>query len=188
MAPKFSKNGKRLGRPPKNPEAVTFNINTTIGSPQEVAPAVPAEPVAPVVQFDPDTMIECEFVDMPQHVLINIPNSPTKSGFYTACNYKLDDRDFDKWPVLAYLKANFDKHRASEMPDREILTRCINYLNALDLKKKAGKKDLEPKYGKLSLAKEDIKFTKKMGYECAILIFCTDQRKSEHFWGEGERA
>lgn len=182
MAPRFSKNGKRLGRPPKNPNAVTFNIT------QPSVPVVPQPEPVSTIQFDSETMIECEFVPVPQHIIIKQVDAPTKSGFYTSSNFKYDERDFDKWPVLAYLKADFDKYRASEIPDKEILTRCINYLNALDLKKKPNRKDLEPKYGKLALSKEEIKFTKKFGFECAILIFCTDSRKNEYFWGEGERA
>lgn len=177
MAPRFSKNGKRLGRPPKNATpAVVFTVSAAV-----------EPPPPPTVQVDPDTMIECEFVPVQQHMLVSTLDSATKSGFYTSSCYRLEDRDALKWPVLAYLKADFDKYRAAEIPDREILQRCMNYLNALDLKKVAGKKDLEPKYGKLSLAKEEIKFTKKFGYECAILIFCTDNRKCEHFWGTGEK-
>lgn len=180
MAPRFSKNGKRLGRPPKNETGVTFNIS---------APQAQAEAPPPLtIEFNPETMIECQFIPVPQHVLTKIDGAPEKEGFYTSSNFKFDERDFDKWPALAYLKADFDKYRASEIPDSEILHRCINYLNALDLKKKQGKKDLEPKYGKLSLSKEEIKFTKKFGYECAILIFCTSDRKSDYFWGSGERA
>jgi hypothetical protein len=186
MAPRFSKNGKRLGRPPKNaaPASTTFSLGSNHTT-QEVAPVLTQEPV--VSNFDKDTMIECEFVPVAQYTIVNTPDSPTKSGFYTSSCYRMEDRDAFKWPALAYLKADFDKYRASEIPDKEILQRCINYLNSLDLKKVPGKKDPVSRYGKLSLSKEEIKFTKKFGFECAILIFCTDERKCEHFWGTGER-
>lgn len=181
MAPKFSKNGKRLGRPPKNKEAVVFSINTPIPV-NEIK-----EEKIDVSKIDTKSMIECEFVPIAQHNLISSPNEPKRHGIYSSSIYAIEGINSDKWVAIAYLKADFEKYRKEGLKNQEILQRCINFLNIVPEKKKYAKKQPTAKYGKLSLFKEDIKFTNKHGFECAILIFTTDQRKSEYFWGEGNQ-
>lgn len=184
MAPKFSKNGKRLGRPPKNKTPENSAVVFTITSPAVKLEEEKSEPIV----IDKESMIECEFVPVSQHSLINDNNSPKKLGLYSSCRYSnVEDLNFKKWVVLAYLKADFNKYREKGLTNPQILQRCINYLNAVEPRKKYAKKDPEPKYGKLELFKEDIKFINKMDHECAILIFTTNQRKCEYFWGEGEK-
>lgn len=182
MAPRFSKSGKRLGRPPKNknPEnsPVVFSVTTPITE----------EKSEPIV-IDKNSMIECEFVPITQHSVDDAKSSPKKMGMYSSSRYaNIEDLYLKKWILLAYLKADFKTHREAGLNNKEILQRCINFLNAVEPRKKYAKKDPVPKYGKLELFKEDIQFTNKLGYECAILVFITDQRKNENFWGEGERA
>lgn len=185
MAPRFSKNGKRLGRPPKNksPEnsGVVFSVTT---------PTTPVvEEKSELIVIDEKSMIVCEFVPITQHSIDSNSTSEKKLGMYSSSRYaNIEDLYFKKWIVLAYLKADFKKYREEGLNNKEILQRCVNYLNAVEPRKKYAKKDPVPKYGKLELFKDDIQFTNKLGYECAILIFITDQRKNEHFWGEGERA
>lgn len=184
MAPRFSKNGKRLGRPPKNKDAVVFSINTPQPPPQQ-AVAVEEPDVMP--QVDANSMVECEFVPITQHSLYATQNGEKKHGLYTTSIYAIEGINWDKWVVIAYLKADFAKYRKDGLKDKEILQRCINFLNRVPAKKKYAKKEPTAKYGKLTLFKEDTQFTDKFGYECAILIFTTDQRKCEHFWGEGDK-
>lgn len=182
MAPRFSKNGKRLGRPPKNktPDTgVVFSVN--IPSKQE-------EKSEPVV-VDEKTMIPCEFVPITQYSLISDDSAPKKLGLYSSSRYhNIEGLNYDKWIVLAYLKADFDKYRKEGLSNKDIIQRCVNFLNATEPRKKYAKKDPVPKYGKIKLFKDEIGFTSKMGFECAILAFTTDQRKCDFFWGEGEKS
>lgn len=186
MAPKFSKNGKRLGRPPKNKTPETSGTVFNIAPTSTTAVAV-EEPSMPI-EVDHNSMIECEFVAIPQYEIASSPTKERKMGYYSHSIYAgVEGLNWTKWVVLAYLKADFQKHREQGLKNEEILQRCLNYLNAVEPKKKYAKKDPIPKYGKLELFKEEIKFTNKLGYECAILVFTTNQRKCEHFWGEGEK-
>ena len=182
MAPRFSKNGKRLGRPPKNKDAVVF----TVVSRPEAQSEIKEEKIDPS-QIDTTSMIECEFVPITQHGLVSKETGEKKHGLYSSSMYAIEGINWDKWVAIAYLKADFDTYRKQGLKDREILQRCLNYLNIVPERKKYAKKQPTAKYGKLSLFKEDIQFTNKFGYECAILIFTTDQRKCELFWGEGEK-
>jgi hypothetical protein len=88
---------------------------------------------------------------------------------------------------LAYVKADFEKYRSEGLNNTEIAKRCINYLNAVEPRKKFPKKPPTSKYGQLQLIREDIKFTNRFGYEMAILEFSTDERKNDNFWGEGDK-
>ena len=182
MAPRFSKNGKRLGRPPKNKNPEVSGTVFAVKTPEVEEKSEP-------ITVDTKTMIECSFVPIPQYSLVNEPNAPKKMGIYSGSRYyNIEELNFKRWVVLAYLKADFDKYRKEGLKDKEILQRCVNFLNATPPKKKYAKKDPVPKYGKIELFKEDIQFTNKMGFECAILAFTTTDRKSDHFWGEGEKA
>jgi hypothetical protein len=188
MSPRFSKNGKRLGRPPKNKEQpAVFAINAPVATPL-VQPVMQTDEADEPVVIDANSMVECEFVPVPQHVIVSYQNAEKKHGYYSGSVYAIEGINWCKWVVMAYLKADFEKYRKEGLKDIEILKRCINYLNAVPPKKKYAKKDPTPKYGKLELFKEDIQFTKKFGYECAILVCTTNQRKCEHFWGEGEKS
>jgi len=187
MAPSFSKNGKRLGRPPKNKPAETSGTVFTINSAPVTTPVVVDNDPPAKIEVDPTSMIECEFVPISQYGVFNDTSSERKAGRYSSSIYAIEGINWTRWVVLAYLKADFQKHREEGLKNQEILQRCVNYLNAVEPKKKYAKKDPEPKYGKLELFKEDIQFTNKFGYECAILIFTTNNRKCEHFWGNGEK-
>ena len=184
MSPRFSKNGKRLGRPPKNkqPEGTVFAINTPI---TPAAEPVVEEPVK--IEVDPNSMIECEFVPISQYGIFTDTSLEKKAGRYSSSIYAIEGINWTRWVALAYLKADFQKYRDMGLKNPEILQRCVNFLNAVEPKKKYAKKNPEPKYGKLELFKNDIQFTNKFGYECAILVFTTTNRKCEHFWGNGEK-
>lgn len=182
MAPRFSASGKRLGRPPKNPqpapEGVVFNV---------ITPAVSKKEEVKPVEIDPASMIPCEFVGIAQYEIFNDPKPDRKYGRYSSSTYYIEGFNTEKWVVLAYVKADFEKYRAEGLSNLDIAKRCLAYLNAVDMKKKYPKKPATSKYGHLELVREDIKFVNRFGYEMAILEFSTDERKNDNFWGEGER-
>lgn len=181
MAPRFSKNGKRLGRPPKNPTAQAANPVVF-----KIAEEVANTPDEPIV-IDEESMIECEFVPIPQYGLISNSNSEKKLGVYSSCVYSdIEELNWTEWIVKAYLKADFQKYRKMGLSDVEILKRCFNFLNATAPRKKYAKKDPVPKYGKLKLINE-VRFTDKFGFESAVTIFTTTERKCKFFWSEGEK-
>lgn len=189
MAPRFSKNGKRLGRPPKDKTATVFAINqpTIVTASDSAVQTAETKDIVESIEFDTSSMIECEFVPVPQHFIVSFQNAEKKHGYYSSSIYAIEGINWSKWVIMAYLKADFESYRKQGLKNKEILQRCLNYLNAVPPKKKYAKKDPTPKYGKLELFKDDIQFTNKLGFECAILVCTTTERRCDHFWGEGEK-
>ena len=184
MSPRLSKNGKRLGRPPKNKQPESSGTVFSVVSPEQSVSPKQQQPV----EIDPSSMIECELLAMPQYQSMTNPTNEKRFGLYSNSMYSgVEGLNWCRWVVVGYLRADFQKYRDEGMDDATILQRCVNYLNATEAKKKYAKKDPVPKYGKLQLFNQEIKFTKKFGYECAILLATTDQRRCELFWGEGEK-
>jgi len=170
MTMRLSKNGKRLGRPPKNKD----KTGAVFISP----PPVKKEEVFIQPSDDAESAIECEFMPITQ--FSHLKTDDKKDGRYMTSIYSIDGFGRDKWVVGGYLKIDWNKYKVLRWHDSEVLKRCVNYLNSLTLGKK-GKK----KYGNLKLHKFN-KITKN-GEEVAVVEIITDDRKNENFWGEGER-
>ena len=178
---KLSKNGKRLGRPPKNRESTgsVFVIN---------------EPV-PVQQIETDVKeeirkpdfgeVECSFVKIPQYS--HIKSEEYRDGRYSTSPSNLRGIGTKQWVVLGYIHANFDLERSLKKSDKDIIQGCVNYLNNAEDRKKYQKKEPSPKYGFLTLISDEIKFIQKNGQEVAVVELSTNERTNENFWGEGER-
>lgn len=170
MAIKLSKNGKRLGRPPKNKDqtGVVF-----VSEPPKKQEEIFIEP-----DVDAESGIECELVAVPQ--FSHMPTGETKYGRYMTSIYSIDGFGRNKWVVGCYIKLDLQKYKILKWHDAEIAKRCVNYLNTIALNKK-GKK----KYGNLQLHK----FNKinKFGQEIIVAELIIDDRKNENFWGEGEK-
>lgn len=181
MSIKLSKNGKRLGRPPKNKESTgsVFIIN----EPQ------PVQLVESDVKEEPRVPdygeIECSFLSIPQYS--HIKSEELKCGRYSTSPPTIKGLGVKQWVVLAYLKANFHAHRILRKNDIEIVQGCLNYLNNPEERKKYQKKEPTPKYGYLTLVSKEIKFIQKNGEEVAVVELATNERTNENFWGEGER-
>jgi len=162
MTVKLSKNGKRLGRPPKSSTGKVF-ISQNIIKPIEEKPE----------EIDPNSMIECELMQVPQFSFMN--SQDVKSGRYMTSIYSIEDFGRKCWVVGAYISADWEKH------PKTIATvkKCINYLNTIGKKKK--------KYGTLRLYNQNAKFLEKFGKKVVVVEMIIDERRNENFWGEGER-
>jgi hypothetical protein len=166
MAIKLSKNGKRLGRPPKNSTGKVFVA--TVAKPK-LSAKLPDQSVV-----DPEKMIECELIKVPQYS--HLVGTDTKDGRYMTSLYgSVDGFGRKRWVVGGYLKADWNKYRIIKMGEQEIIQRCINYLNAKD----------GGIYGNLEYY--NVKFIQKFGQEVAVVELITNERKNENFWGEGEK-
>ncbi len=176
---KLSKNGKRLGRPPKNKESTgTVFI---ISEPQSVVETDIKEEVR-----KPDFgEIECSFIRIPQYS--HVKSNEYRDGRYSTSPANIRGLGTKQWVVLAYLKANFNEHRVLKKSDVEIIQGCVKYLNNSEDRKKYQKKEPTPKYGFLTLVSNEIKFIQKDGEEVAVVELATNERTNENFWGEGER-
>lgn len=163
---KLSKNGKRLGRPPKNSSGMVF------------VSAIPKIEQKQELPIDPASMIECDFLTIPQYS--HMKSDSYKNGRYMTSVYTIDGFGRNKWVVGAYLKIDFEKYKALKYSDDEVIKRCVNYLNSLTINKK-GKK----KYGNLQLYR--FKKLNKNGQDLVCIEIVTDERNNENFWGEGER-
>jgi hypothetical protein len=169
MAIRLSKNGKRLGRPPKNKSNGTVFITPVELKKEEIYIEPPT---------DADSVIECDFLSIPQ--FSHCPTEDKKCGRYMISVYSVKDFGKNKWVIGAYLKADWNKYKMLKWSDKEIVKRCVSYLNSLTINKK-GKK----KYGNLELL--NFRFIKKFNEDVAVVELIIDDRKNENFWGEGER-
>lgn len=179
---RLSKNGKRLGRPPKNKESngTVFIIN----EPKPVQ--LPIELIIEEEPRKPDFgEIECSFVKIPQYS--HVKSDDLRDGRYSTSPANVRGLGTKQWVVLAYIKAEFDKHRILRKSNEEIIQGCLNYLNNPEERKKYQKKEPTPKYGFLTLVSKEIKFVEKDGQKVAVVELATNERTNENFWGEGER-
>lgn len=184
MAAKLSKNGKPLGRPPKNKilQPVVSNKITEEKSKSAVFVIDNQEEKAPVDNF---TEIECEL--MPIKSISSIEGEGERYGRYSSSMYSMSKFNLKGWVVISYLKADFEQYRKQKLSNEEILQRCVNYLNRVE-RKKYQKKDASRKYGYLKIYDPNmVKFITKFGCEVACIELVTDDRKNENFFGEGDR-
>ena len=179
---RLSKNGKRLGRPPKNKESngAVFVINEP--KPVELPEELKCEPRQP--EFGE---IECSFIKIPQYS--HVKSDEYKDGRYSTSPANVRGLGTKQWVVLAYLKPKEGFHglRILKKSNEEIIQGCLNYLNNPEERKKYQKKEPTPKYGFLTLVSKEIKFIEKDGQEVAVVELATNERTNENFWGEGER-
>ena len=175
---KLSKNGKRLGRPPKNPQPIAVEIS----APPEPVESLPKEELV----FDEQSMIECQFVKIKEYGnMAETENKGFKDGRYSASNFCVDGFGMNRWVVVGYLKADFVFYKKEQkMQDKEILQRCVNFLNRTT-QKKTSKKEAKHKYGKLRLISDSVRYIAKNGEVLINYELSTDQRKNPNFWGEG---
>lgn len=158
MTIRLSKNGKRMGRPPKKSSGVVF-----------ISASPPIKEESAVV--DAESMMECEFLHIPKYS--HMPSTDLKQGRYMTSVYTIDGFGRNKWVVGAYLMIDGDIND-------DVIKRCVNYLNSITVNKK-GKK----KYGNLQLHR--FNKIKRNGKELVCIEIITDERNNENFWGEGER-
>ena len=157
MAITLSKNGKRLGRPPKGETKInTFIVDT------------------PKFQVSED-MIECSFVPINEYSHVHSDNK--KFGRYAQSTYCLTKYGKSTYVVLAYLQTDLEKYRRDGISDEQIVQRCVNYLNQEHKKKKP--------YGNLQLY--GFRTIQKSGKEVVCIELVTDMRTNENFWGTGNR-
>jgi hypothetical protein len=162
MTIKLSKNGKRLGRPPKNLTTGKVFIS-----------AIPVKKEDKPELINTEEMIECELLPVQQYS--HLQGTETKSGRYMTNYYDVPDFGRKCWVVGAYIKTDWEKHKQN----LETIQKCINYLNSLGKKKKI--------YGNLKIFKESVKFLEKSKQKVAVVEMVIEDRKNENFWGEGER-
>ncbi len=182
MAIRLSKNGKRLGRPPKKQSTGSVFI---IDEPKPVDLPTELTESDEVRKLEYGE-IECSFLGIPQYSFLG-NNSELKCGRYSTSPPNIKGLGTKQWVVLAYIKCPFNQYRILRKSDKEIIEGCLTYLNNPEQRKKYQKKEPTPKYGFLTLISKEIKFIQKFGEEVAIVELATNERTNENFWGEGER-
>jgi hypothetical protein len=164
MTIRLSKNGKRLGRPPKNASAdggQTFVIHQ--------------KHEAPKFELSSEEMIECSLV--PINEFSHIKSEVQRVGRYAQSTYSLNKFGKNGFVVLAYVDANLKKYRDEGISDEQIVRRCVNYLNQETKKKKP--------YGNLQLY--GYRLIEKFGKEVIAIEMVTDSKSNPNFWGTGNR-
>jgi len=184
MSVRLSKNGKRLGRPPKNAikpdpfaavSAPVISPSFTV-VPQQikeitVTSEVPTEPI----NLD---FVECTLLEIPSNAYD--PTPELKSGKYMHNLYNIEWFGTKKWVVGAYINADFERYKNAKCDMNLVLKGCVNYLNTIKNKK-------SNKYGNLELHSKRINFVNKNGINVAVVELVIDERKNPNFWGEGEK-
>lgn len=166
MSVRLSKNGKRLGRPPKDATKVsTFTITKKVEK--------------PVFQVQNEEMLECSFVSIPEYS--HSTSEDRKCGRYAQSTYSLNNFGKSSYVVLAYIETDLEKHRNDQISDEQIVARCVNYLNQEEKKRKGSSKP----YGNLQLY--GFRIIKKFGKEVIAIELVTDSRTNTNFWGTGHR-
>ena len=172
MTVRLSKNGKRLGRPPKDK-----------GKNPEVFVTEQKPYVAPEFDLSTEEMIECKLVPINEYS--HIQSDIKRAGRYAQSTYTLNKFGKNSFIVLAYLDTDLEKHRKDGLSDEQIVVRCVNYLNQAEAKKKGQKKDPKKPYGNLQLY--GFRTINKFDREVIAIELVTDSRSNENFWGVGNR-
>lgn len=184
MSVRLSKNGKRLGRPPKN--AVKSDPFAVVPVPAVVPSfAVVAEQVKEAVlavegqsELLNLDFVECTLLEIPANSYDPTPD--LKSGKYMHNLYNIEWFGTKKWVVGAYINADFEKYKNAKCDMSLVLKGCVNYLNTIKSKK-------SNKYGNLELHSKRVNFVNKSGINVAVVELVIDERKNPNFWGEGEK-
>jgi len=172
MTVKLSKNGKRLGRPPKNKDK----------NPEVFV--VESKPyVAPTFDLSSEEMLECSLVPINEYS--HIQSDIKRVGRYAQSTYSLNKYGKSSFVVLAYLDTDLEKHRKDGLSDEQIVVRCVNYLNQTEAKKKGQKKDPKKPYGNLQIY--GFRTINKFDKEVLAVELVTDSKSNENFWGVGNR-
>ncbi len=108
MTVKLSKNGKRLGRPPKDKNK-TPEVFVVESKPY----------VAPTFDLSTEEMLECSLVPINEYSHIN--NEIKKAGRYAQSTYTLNRFGKNSFVVLAYLDTDLEKHRNNGLTDEQIV-------------------------------------------------------------------
>jgi len=164
MTIRLSKNGKRMGRPPKN-AVITSGQTFVIDQKHE----------APKFELSSEEMIECSLV--PINEFSHIKSETQKVGRYAQSTYSLNKFGKSGFVVLAYIETDLEKYRNEGISDEQIVNRCVNYLNQETKKKKP--------YGNLQLY--GYKLISKFGKEIVAIEMVTDMKSNSNFWGTGNR-
>lgn len=116
---------------------------------------------------------ECEFVGFTQwHGMTKDEPPETREGRYSGCYFPVEGCNVNFWPVLGYIKVDFERLRSQGFSDKVIFAGCINHLAEIGPPKKR-------KYGNL------LPYMFSMGEDKLIVTFFTDVRRNPHFWSEG---
>lgn len=139
-------------------------------------------------QFNPDS-IACELVPMDEYD--NIESPKKRFGRYHGTNF-WNIRGYGRkvWVVASRIRI-LEPHLFSGLNDRELVERCIRFLNTPPPRKKYAKKQPTPKYGNLDLysfkrvVHENTQEASDPPSVFSVLLKVS-KSKNKLFWGKGK--
>ena len=85
--------------------------------------------------------------------------------------------------VVEWARIEFKEEVPEQLSEKEIIDKCVEYLNTPPPRQKFQRRVVKPKYGLLELYYGKIITRGEKTYISALLV--TEQRTSKHFWGRG---
>jgi len=120
---------------------------------------------------------ECSFRQVSEWTgLVLEKGEKIKSGHYTHCVLPVKGYGLSKWAIVAYVDVEYEKYRAENYTDEQIVQGCLNFLN-----KPPTRRHRKSRYGSLEPNWFKVLEDKKLISVC----FITDQKKNKNFWWKG---
>ena len=126
-------------------------------------------------------MIKCDLQEIKEHEILTQKKKKRFGRYHGSMFWNLPGFGKKKWIVATRIE--FKEDIPYGLTDREVIDRCVDYLNTPPPRRKFQRRITKPKYGPLELYSGKIITKGEEKYISALLI--TDQRTSKHFWGRG---
>jgi len=130
-----------------------------------------------------DQTITCEILEIPEY---SFKAGKNKKGRYHNSIFLVPEYGLKKWVFGCYLKINdLEKHLERGTSEKEIIEKCINFLNQPQERKKFQKRKPAPLFGNLDPLPVEYTSKEKNGERYYVVLLVTDERTNANLWGEG---
>ena len=129
-------------------------------------------------------MIECKLIPMKKYGNY-AKNDKVKFGKYMNSIFQFKGFGRKKWVVGVNIDLDYEGQQ--ERPLKEIVQDCIQFLNTPPKSKYGKRRKRKPLYGSFEADPHKFYLLEKDNKKYIQALLIVEQRKSKHFWGEGEK-
>ena len=129
-------------------------------------------------------MIECKLIPMKKYGNY-AKNDKVKFGKYMNSIFQFKGFGRKKWVVGVNIDLDYEGQQ--ERPLKAIDQDCIQFLNTPPKSKYGKRRKRKPLYGSFEANPHKFYLLEKDNNKYIQALLVVDQRKSKHFWGEGEK-
>lgn len=126
-------------------------------------------------------MIKCDLQKIKEYETLPQKKKRRFGRYHGSMFWSLPGFGKKKWVIATRIE--FKEEVPEQLSEKEIIDKCVEYLNTPPPRKKFQRRVMKPKYGLLELYYGKIITRGDKTYISALLV--TDQRTSKHFWGRG---